>query len=121
MRAVRSAPAGPSTADRGARAASQRSSMLDLLDLLGRRWALRILWELSAGPLRFTEIQARCDAMSPSVLNQRLAELGGAALVQPRADRRYGLAPDGLDLVGFVKPLVPWARRWSRRSARARA
>ena len=45
------------------------------LDLLGRRWALRVLWELRDGPLSFRELRERCDQMSTSVLNQRLAEL----------------------------------------------
>ena len=44
----------------------QRSAVA-LLDLLGRRWTLRIGWELRDGPLTFRQIQDRCDAMSPSV------------------------------------------------------
>jgi len=119
LRAVRAASSATGS-ERGARTAPARSSVLDLLDLLGRRWALRILWELSANPLRFTEIQDRCDAMSPSVLNQRLAELVRAGLVQARVDRRYGLTSDGSDLVSCMKPLDPWARRWGRRAVRSR-
>ena len=42
-----------------------------LLDLLGRRWVLRIVWELREGPLTFRELQLRCGSMSSSVLNQR--------------------------------------------------
>ena len=55
--------------------------MLALLDLLGRRWALRILWELRLEPASFQTLQARCDSMSTSVLSQRLAELRDAQLV----------------------------------------
>ncbi|MFM8412521.1 MAG: winged helix-turn-helix transcriptional regulator [Alphaproteobacteria bacterium] len=126
--AVRSArPARPaqerqSTPEPAGRAGTtRRSPILDLLDLLGRRWALRILWELSTGPLRFTEIQDRCDAMSPSVLNQRLAELVAANVVLVNGDRRYGLTVEGSDLVSGLKPLDAWARRWARRSARGRS
>ncbi len=46
-----------------------------LLDLLGRRWALRVVWELRDGPLVFRALQERCAGMSSSVLNQRLREL----------------------------------------------
>ena len=68
-----------------------------LLDLLGRRWALRVLWELRDGPVPFRALQQRCDGMSSSVLNQRLAELraaerGGALRRRLRADRG-GRAP----------------------------
>ena len=52
-----------------------------LLDLLGRRWALRILWELRDEPLRFRELQQACDGLSPSVLNTRLGELREAGIV----------------------------------------
>lgn len=31
------------------------------LDLLGRRWILRILWELRSGPMGFRALQALCD------------------------------------------------------------
>jgi DNA-binding HxlR family transcriptional regulator len=37
-------------------------------DLLGRRWALRILWELRDGPVGFGALQQRCDGLSPTVL-----------------------------------------------------
>ena len=46
-----------------------------LLDLLGRRWALRVLWELRGGPApTFRELQSRCGDVSSSVLAQRLHE-----------------------------------------------
>lgn len=91
------------------------------LDLFGRRWALRVLWELAGGPLRFTEIQARCDAMSPSVLNQRLSDLGGAGVIEVRRDRRYGLTPGGEDLARTLRPIEGWARRWAKSNGRVRA
>ena len=56
--------------------------IMALLDLLGRRWTLRILWELRAASRTFRELQAACDGASPSVLNTRLKELRQANLVQ---------------------------------------
>ena len=55
--------------------------IMALLDLLGRRWTLRVLWELREEGLGFRELQARCDAMSASVLSQRLRELREAGIV----------------------------------------
>ena len=68
---------------------STQPSMLALLDLLGRRWALRILWELRVKPANFQALQIRCDSMSTSVLTQRLAELGDAKLVEKNPAGNY--------------------------------
>ena len=85
-----------------------------LLDLLGRRWTLRILWELRRGPLTFAELQERCDAMSPSVLNQRLNELREAKIADHERGG-YFLTQDGKNLLAALAPLDTWAKRWSRR------
>jgi DNA-binding HxlR family transcriptional regulator len=85
-----------------------------LLDLLGRRWTLRILWELRRGPLTFAELQARCDAMSPSVLNQRINELReNRILIHQQGG--YRLSPEGVRLLAALAPLADWAKRWARR------
>ena len=54
--------------------------IMALLDLLGRRMSLRVLWELAqAGqPLTFRELQAVAET-NPSLLNTRLKELRAAA------------------------------------------
>ena len=84
------------------------------LDLLGRRWALRVLWELRDGrPVSFRELRARCDSMSTSVLNQRLAELRDAGIVDA-GEGGYVLTPRGAELQGALAPLDAWAKRWAR-------
>jgi DNA-binding HxlR family transcriptional regulator len=88
-----------------------------LLDLLGRRWALRVLWELRDGEaLTFRELQARCGGVSSSVLNDRLRELREAAIVaaEPAAGG-YRLTDEGAELLRALEPLSAWAKRWSRR------
>jgi DNA-binding HxlR family transcriptional regulator len=83
------------------------------LDLLGRRWALRVLWELRDGPLPFRELRERCDSMSTSVLNERLRELREAGLVEA-GDGGYRLTPAGSRLHDALTPLDAWAKRWAR-------
>ncbi len=83
------------------------------LDLLGRRWILRILWELRGEQLGFRTLQGRCDNMSPSVLSQRLSDLQEAQLVQRTAEGWYGLTRTGQDLLTALAPLQLWAQRWA--------
>ena len=85
------------------------------LDLLGRRWALRVLWELRDGrPVSFRELRERCDSMSTSVLNQRLAELREAGLVDA-GEGGYRLTRSGKELKDAITPLDAWAKRWAGR------
>ncbi|MFB9889911.1 winged helix-turn-helix transcriptional regulator [Planobispora takensis] len=82
------------------------------LDLLGRRWSLRVLWELREAPAGFRSLQERCDGMSSSVLRQRLLELEDNRLVRRTDDGRYELTPAGGELCEAIRPLDRWARRW---------
>jgi DNA-binding HxlR family transcriptional regulator len=83
------------------------------LDLLGRRWALRILWELRDGPLGARAIRARCDDMSASVLYARLADLTDARLIEREGGGRYQLSRLGRSLGDAIAPLDDWARTWA--------
>ena len=83
------------------------------LDLLGRRWALRILWELRDGPVGARDLRTRCDGMSSSVLYQRLGELSEARLIDRSTDGAYVLADAGRRLGVAIAPLEAWARTWA--------
>ncbi|MEO0493572.1 MAG: helix-turn-helix domain-containing protein [Actinomycetota bacterium] len=91
--------------------------LMAALDLLGRRWALRILWELRDGPTGARALRDRCDEMSSSVLYQRLGELADAGLVEQRDDG-YRLTAVGADLGAAIAPLDDWANRWAEVSER---
>jgi len=92
-----------------------------LLDLLGRRMALRILWELSLArePLTFRALQAAAET-NPSVLNSRLTELRAVRLIE-HASRGYQLSATGGALVALILPLQAWADRWSAQLKSARS
>lgn len=88
--------------------------LMAALDLLGRRHALRALWELREGPLRFRELRLRCGEVSPSVLNERLRELREAGLVAQDAAQGYALTEQGAALGGALAPLQRWSQHWAR-------
>ena len=89
-----------------------------LLDLLGRRWVLRVLWELRQPVANFRELQRRCDDMSSSVLAQRLSELRDGGLVASQPGGGYALTSHGAELLDVLLPLNEWADRWARRQGR---
>ena len=83
------------------------------LDLLGRRWTLRVLWELSQQPHTFRSLREACAGLSPSVLNTRLRELREAGVVE-RSEAGYALSESGRQLCAALAPLEGWSRRWAR-------
>lgn len=91
--------------------------IMALLDLLGRRWTLRVLWELRDGPETFRGLRARCDDMSPSVLNTRLRDLRSAGIVSTEGKAGYALTKHGGELLRALQPLSSWAKAWARRQS----
>ena len=90
-----------------------------LLELLGKRWAMRVIWELRDGRHTFRSLQEACDGVSPAVLNARLRELREGRLVDlgDGDGDGYGLTPLGRELLERFLPLVGWAERWARGSS----
>ena len=84
-----------------------------LLDLLGRRWTLRLVWELREEPRRFRELQAAIGA-SPTIINTRLAELREAKLVELDDAAGYRLTGLGQELLRLFLPLHHWSEKWAK-------
>lgn len=90
--------------------------IMALLDLLGRRWTLRVLWELRDDPRpTFRQLQERCEQVSSSVLSARLRELGEADLVE-HAGEGYLLTAQGRTLLAALAKLDAWAADWRPRA-----
>ena len=100
-------PGGPVRGSRTGR------PIMAAFDLLGRRWTLRVLWELRDGPVGFRDLQQRCGDISPTVLNSRLRELRDARLVAQDAARAHELTPLGAELLEALAPLQAWSTRWA--------
>lgn len=86
--------------------------IMALLDLLGRRWALRVIWELRDTPLTFRELRERCDAVSPTSLNHRLHELRETGIVELAEAGGYTLSEAGKKLLEAMGPLLEWSDDW---------
>jgi DNA-binding HxlR family transcriptional regulator len=86
-----------------------------LLDLLSRRWTLRILWELRSERLTSRALRTACDDASPTILQTRLTELRAAGFVELFPAEGYGLTPLGHELCETFLPLHRFAERWRNR------
>jgi DNA-binding HxlR family transcriptional regulator len=88
--------------------------IMALLDLLGRRWSLRIIWELRGEPLTSRALRSACDDVSPTVLQTRLTDLREADLVELLPENGYRLTTLGRELFDSFMPLHRFAERWSK-------
>ena len=103
------------TAKKAVRGSRTGRPIMALLDLLGRRWTLRIMWELREGSLTSRALRTACDEASPTVMQARLSELREAGLIELVAGDGYGLTELGRELNQTFMPLNRFAERWSKR------
>jgi DNA-binding HxlR family transcriptional regulator len=95
--------------------------MMAIFDLLGRPWAMGVLWQLcQGGACTFRELQLRCESISPAVLNSRLKDLRTALLVE-RSGEGYQPTALGIQLVGLLKPFGAFSQQWADELARETA
>ncbi len=83
------------------------------LNMLSRRWVLRIIWELRKEARGFRELQSHCDRMSPDTLSTRLIELREAGIVEHDPDGNWALTPLGMEMKPALKALVDWSELWA--------
>jgi DNA-binding HxlR family transcriptional regulator len=91
--------------------------IMALLDLLGRRWTLRIIWELREGSLTSRALRTACDEASPTVIQARLSELREAGFIELVQGDGYRLTGLGQELNETFLPLHRFAERWSKQAA----
>jgi DNA-binding HxlR family transcriptional regulator len=88
-----------------------------LFDLLGRRWAMGIVWNLARGPMTFRALQTptgrKNSSISPSILNARLKDLQEAKLVE-RTLEGYSLTELGRELFALIEPLDEYSLKWGK-------
>lgn len=86
--------------------------IMALFDLLGRSWAMGIIWHLDKGPSTFRKLQEYCETISPTTLNARLRELNDAYLIERSMDG-YTLTQQGKALFQLLDPLGKFAKAWA--------
>lgn len=87
--------------------------IMALFDLLGRSWALGIVWNLSETPMTFRKLQTKCEGVSPTVLNRRIKELTASKIIERGGDG-YQLTATGSELSDRLRPLGFWANDWAK-------
>ena len=96
------------------RGSKSGAPIMALFDLLGRRWAMGVLWTLCENePSTFRDLQERCESISPAVLNQRIKELRQAQFIE-RSDEGYVSTRLGRELYDQLVPLGAWAKKWAK-------
>lgn len=94
------------------RGSQSGAPIMALFDLLGRRWAMGVVWNLHKGASTFRELQERCESISPSILNSRLKDLRQAGIVERTLDG-YELTGRGDELIKLLLPFKDWSVKWS--------
>ena len=87
----------------------------DILDRIGDRWSLLVLWSLTDGARRFTELRRDIGDISPRMLAQTVRRLEQDGLVSrtvtPSVPQRvdYALTSLGRSFLEPLDVLVDWA------------
>ncbi|WP_298510295.1 helix-turn-helix domain-containing protein [uncultured Kordia sp.] len=95
------------------RGSKSGNHLMALFDLLGRSWAMGIIWRLNEGSCTFRALQERCESISPTTLNRRIKELTKAFLIERTVDG-YALTEQGKEIFELLAPLESWARVWAK-------
>ena len=97
-----------------ARTYNQYCGVARALDLVGERWALLIVRELTIGPKRFTDLREGLPGIATNVLSNRLRQLERDGVVTrrqlppPAPAQVYELSEYGRELVPIMLALGRW-------------
>jgi DNA-binding HxlR family transcriptional regulator len=87
-------------------------------EIIGERWTLLIVRELLLAPMRFGDLRARLDDISPALLTSRLNALMESGVVQraalpaPFNAQVYELTEAGRALQPAIRELIRWGGRF---------
>ncbi|MBV7509114.1 helix-turn-helix transcriptional regulator [Bacillus sp. sid0103] len=87
-------------------------------ELIGKRWTGLIIYVLSSGPKRFSEIHSIIPDLSKRVLTERMKELEEHGIVlrhvipERPVRTEYLLTKKGHELGKILGPISQWATNW---------
>lgn len=88
--------------------------IMRLFDVMGKRWSMRIMWELRGDrQLTFRQLRENCDDVSPTSLNQRLKDLRQLQLIE-LGEQGYQHTQWGRELGEHLLSLNVWAKQWDK-------
>ena len=97
----------------------EKCDVVDIWEVLGKRWSLHILKNLSInGIIRFNELKRLIPEISSTVLSQRLLELEREGLISKKIYSEipvrveYSLTPRTKELETILQQLNDWINRW---------
>jgi DNA-binding HxlR family transcriptional regulator len=94
-------------------------SLKDVLDNIGGKWAMPIIYNLSKGKMRFKEIERTIEGINTRMLVKELKNLESNgiitrevfATVPPTVE--YALTPKGDKLLPSIKSLHQWGQEYA--------
>lgn len=95
-------------------------SLKDVLDIIGGKWAMPIIYNLSKGKLRFKEIERTIEGINTRMLVKELKNLEANgiitrtvfATVPPTVE--YALTKKGEKLLPSIQSLHKWGQEYAR-------
>jgi DNA-binding HxlR family transcriptional regulator len=97
----------------------EKCDVVDIWEVLGKRWSLHILKNLSTnGIIRFNELKRLIPEISSTVLSQRLLELEREGLISKKIYSEipvrveYSLTPRTKELETILQQLSDWINKW---------
>ncbi len=98
----------------GTRTYGQHCGLAAAMDLIGQRWSMLIVRDLTPGPRRFTDLFEGLPGIATDVLSERLRELESAGVIVHRTTKHpvpaklYLLTASGEELSAIAGRLADW-------------
>ncbi|MCJ8012283.1 helix-turn-helix transcriptional regulator [Paenibacillus sp. KQZ6P-2] len=97
---------------------SAGSSICEVLQILGAKWAFLVLEELLNGPQRFKQLQRKISIVKTQSLTDTLRHLENNGLVLREVfptvpiSVEYSLTEKGKDFQSSLKEMEKWVQKW---------
>lgn len=87
-------------------------------DIVGRKWALIVIYNLMDTSLGFNELKRRINTVSSKTLSNSLAYLAKEGIVERTVHQNspirveYSVTPKGREMKDLIKEMKAWGETW---------